>query len=68
VLSKEVKIDQMEKDFRKTHIMRLNEGACTGDAGILYVDVISNLERIGDHAVNIAQAVLGEQKAPHVRN
>ncbi|MFP7298166.1 Na/Pi cotransporter family protein [Neobacillus niacini] len=66
VLSKEVKIDQMEKDFRKTHILRLNEGACTGDAGILYVDVISNLERIGDHAVNIAQAVLGEQKAPNV--
>jgi phosphate:Na+ symporter len=64
VLSKEVKIDQMERDFRKTHIIRLNEGACTGDAGILYVDVISNLERIGDHAVNIAQAVLGEQKAP----
>ncbi|WHX98340.1 Na/Pi cotransporter family protein [Neobacillus sp. DY30] len=64
VLSKEVKIDRMEKDFRKTHILRLNQGACTGDAGILYVDVISNLERIGDHAVNIAQAVLGEQKAP----
>jgi phosphate:Na+ symporter len=66
VLSKEVLIDKMEKEYRKTHIMRLNEGACTGDAGILYVDIISNLERIGDHSVNIAQAVLGEQKAPEV--
>jgi phosphate:Na+ symporter len=66
VLAKEVRIDKMEKDYRKTHIMRLNEGSCTGDAGILYVDIISNLERIGDHSVNIAQAVLGEQKAPEV--
>jgi phosphate:Na+ symporter len=63
VLAKEVRIDKMEKDFRRTHIMRLNERSCTGDAGILFVDIISNLERIGDHAVNIAQAVLGEAKA-----
>lgn len=63
VLINEEMIDKMEKDFRKTHIMRLNERTCTGDAGILFVDVIINLERIGDHAVNIAQTVLGEQKA-----
>lgn len=36
-----------------------NEGLCSGSAGIVFVDIISNLERIGDHAVNIAEAVLG---------
>lgn len=59
VLETEKRIDKMEKDLRKTHISRLNEGKCSGDAGILFVDIVSNLERIGDHAVNIAEAVLG---------
>jgi phosphate:Na+ symporter len=62
VVEKEEKIDKMERQLRKQHILRLNEGACTGQAGIVFVDIISNLERIGDHAVNIAEAVLGEEK------
>ena len=62
VVKKEVEIDSMERTLRKQHILRMNEGLCTGQAGIVYVDIISNLERIGDHAVNIAEYVLGEQK------
>lgn len=58
VLSLEDKIDKMERTLRKQHIMRMNEGQCDGNAGIVFVDIISNLERIGDHAVNIAEAVL----------
>lgn len=61
VLLKERKIDEMERDLRKKHIIRLNNNLCTGTAGIVYVDIISNLERIGDHAVNIADAVIGEE-------
>ena len=57
---KEDQIDRMERTLRKKHIMRLNEGLCSGQAGIVFVDIISNLERVGDHAVNIAEAVLGE--------
>ncbi|MBR7797015.1 sodium-dependent phosphate transporter [Agaribacter marinus] len=60
VIQKEDKIDKMERNFRKKHIIRMNEGKCTGSAGIVFVDIISNLERIGDHAVNIAEEVLGE--------
>ncbi|WP_180994094.1 Na/Pi cotransporter family protein [Bacillus sp. Marseille-P3661] len=60
VIQKEVEIDKMERNLRKKHIIRLNEGICQGTAGIVFVDIISNLERIGDHAVNIAEAVLGE--------
>ncbi|MBS4218615.1 Na/Pi cotransporter family protein [Bacillus sp. FJAT-49711] len=60
VLEKEKIIDQMERDLRKKHIIRLNENQCTGTAGIVYVDIVSNLERIGDHAVNIADGVISE--------
>ncbi len=54
-------IDKMERKYRKRHILRLNDGTCSAQAGIVFVDVISNLERIGDHAVNIAEAVLGNR-------
>ncbi|RST77701.1 Na/Pi cotransporter family protein [Siminovitchia acidinfaciens] len=60
VLANERLINKMEKDLRKKHIQRLNDNMCTGTAGIVYVDIVSNLERIGDHAVNIAQAVIGD--------
>lgn len=59
VVQKEEQIDKMERTYRKKHIIRMNEGICAGSAGIVFVDIISNLERIGDHAVNIAEDVLG---------
>lgn len=61
VIEYETEIDRMEKTFRKKHIIRLNEGLCTPNSGMIYVDIISNLERIGDHAVNIAEEVIGEK-------
>ena len=61
VVEKDDEIDDMEKTLRRTHIGRLNEGTCTGEAGAIYLDILSNLERIGDHAVNIAQYVLGKR-------
>ncbi|WP_100010641.1 Na/Pi cotransporter family protein [Lentibacillus sediminis] len=61
VVQKEDQIDSMERNYRKKHIIRVNEGQCSGSAGIVFVDIISNLERIGDHAVNIAEEVLGEK-------
>ena len=51
-------IDDMERDLRRGHINRLNEGKCSAGAGAVYLDVLSNLERIGDHAVNIAKCVV----------
>ncbi|MRX55994.1 sodium-dependent phosphate transporter [Bacillus sp. HMSC76G11] len=62
VMKSEEQIDKMERMLRKKHILRINEGSCTGQAGIVFVDIISNLERIGDHSVNIAEAVLGYRK------
>ena len=52
----------MEKTLRKTHIRRLNEGRCETNAGIIFLDIISNLERVSDHSSNIALAVLDVRK------
>lgn len=58
VLKNENEIDVMERKLRKLHIKRLNDGICSGTAGVVFADIISNLERIGDHASNIAESVL----------
>lgn len=63
VIKNEVVIDNLEKEFRYGHIMRLNEGTCTGHEGSVFLDMLSNMERIGDHAVNIAEYVLGDMGA-----
>ena len=51
-------VDEMEKTLRKKHITRLNEGRCDTSSGIIFLDMLSNLERISDHSSNIALAVL----------
>ncbi len=58
VIEREGEIDLLEKNLRKKHIRRLNEGRCQPASGVLFLDIINNLERIGDHASNIAGAVL----------
>lgn len=59
VIEREGEIDLLEKNMRKAHIKRLNEQRCSAASGVIYLDVISNLERIGDHASNIALYVAG---------
>ncbi len=51
----EEKIDTLEKDLKRSHIRRLNNGTCDAFVGTIFLDLISNLERVGDHAVNIAE-------------
>lgn len=54
----EEEIDEMERYLRKQHINRLNHQECSAKAGLTYTDLLSNLERIGDHAHNIAEMLL----------
>lgn len=58
VVIQEDKIDLLEKRYRKAHIQRMNEGKCCAESGIVFLDIISNYERIGDHATNIAHVVI----------
>lgn len=63
VIEKDDLIDEMEKNLRKAHIARVNDRTCSGNVGAVYLDVLSNLERIGDHSVNIAGYVRGNDPA-----
>ena len=57
VIEIEKKVDQMEKILRARHIERLNSGKCQPSAGVVFIDILSNLERVGDHAHNLALVV-----------
>lgn len=59
---KENYIDEMETRLRQKQVVRMNIGESSGASGLVFIDIVSNLERIGDHAVNIADGVLGIQK------
>lgn len=54
VLKYEDEVDLIEKDIRERYISRLLDKECNIESGVLFMDIISNLERISDHAFNIA--------------
>lgn len=56
----EDEVDNLEEEMREKHIERLSAGECVPSAGIVFLDVISNLERVSDHAYNIAGYVKDE--------
>ncbi|MFW5629444.1 MAG: Na/Pi cotransporter family protein [Acetivibrio ethanolgignens] len=53
-------VDDMEKQLREKHFVRLAKNECNATIGVYYIDAISNLERISDHADNIAHYVVDE--------
>lgn len=58
----EQSVDMLEGDLREKHIKRLSKGKCEPESGVIFLDIISNLERISDHAVNIADYVRAEAR------
>lgn len=56
----EDEVDMLEDEMREKHIERLSKGDCNPQSGIAFLDIISNLERISDHATNIAGYVKNE--------
>lgn len=49
-------IDEKEKELQQRHIERLSNNECTPEAGAMFSDIVSGLERVADHATNIAFA------------
>ena len=63
ILKLEREIDKKEKEYRQNHINRLNSGGCSASCGVLFCEILSNLERIGDHCNNIAERVIQIKEA-----
>ena len=61
ILDLEDGIDQMERDLQEAHVQRLKKGQCRQEAGMLFSDIISGLERVADHATNIAFSILDKE-------
>ena len=51
----EQRIDDMTRDYRRIHLVRMQNGDCSAEAGILFSELLTDFERIGDHILNIAQ-------------
>ncbi|MFH1882281.1 MAG: Na/Pi cotransporter family protein [Planctomycetota bacterium] len=59
VLTNENNLNKMQMDFRRSHVQRMSEGICTPQTGLIFIDLVDNIEKIGDHLTNIAQAIIG---------
>ena len=54
-------IDNLEEKLRNNHIKRLNTGECTVNSGLIFIDMLHNFEKIGDHTYGLAKAVVGKK-------
>jgi phosphate:Na+ symporter len=58
-LMSENRLNAMQIEFRRSHVERMSEGLCSAEAGLIFIDLVDNVEKIGDHLTNIAQALIG---------
>ena len=58
-LHKEGQLNKMQIELRQSHVQRLDGGSCDMLAGLIFLDFVDYLEKIGDHLTNIAQGLMG---------
>jgi len=52
-------LNRMQIEFRRSHVERMSGGICSPQTGLIFIDLVDNVEKIGDHLTNIAQAIIG---------
>ena len=58
IVTLEDQVDEKERELQKKHVERLTKGECSPEAGMIFSDLVSGLERVADHATNIAYSML----------
>ena len=61
IVTLEDRVDEKERELQKKHVERLTKGECSPEAGMIFSDIVSGLERVADHATNIAFAITTEE-------
>lgn len=62
IITLEDQVDEKERELQKKHVERLTKGECSPEAGMIFSDIVSGLERVADHATNIAFAITTEEE------
>ena len=62
IVTLEDQVDEKERELQKKHVERLTKGECSPEAGMIFSDIVSGLERVADHATNIAFAITTEEE------
>lgn len=62
IITLEDSVDEKERQLQRAHVERLTRGECTPEAGMIFSDIVSGLERVSDHATNIAFAIKDGEK------
>ena len=62
IVTLEDQVDEKERELQKKHVERLTKGECSPEAGMIFSDIVSGLERVADHATNIAFAITTEDE------
>lgn len=63
IVALEDQVDEKERELQKKHVERLTKGECSPEAGMIFSDIVSGLERVADHATNIAFAITSDEDA-----
>ncbi len=62
IVDLENSVDAKEKELQRQHVERLGKGICSPEAGMIFSDIVSGLERVADHSINIAFALMDAEQ------
>ena len=62
IIQLEDEVDECKDDYKMAHIARMNEGNCDAESGAVFLNMLIDIERVGDHAINVAFAIPNRQK------
>ena len=62
IIQIEDSVDECKDNYKMLHIARMNAGECNADTGTMFLNMLIDIERVGDHAINVAFAIPNRQK------
>lgn len=62
IIQVEDSVDECKDDYKAAHIARMNAGECNAESGTTFLNMLIDIERVGDHAINVAFAIPNRQK------